>query len=189
LLVEHGISGLPVVDGDNLVLGVVSETDVLYKERRPLPKPSTFERLLGHNAGAKPEPKAAATVAGEAMTSPPVTIMATASVADAAGTMLDRGVNRLPVVDAQGQLLGIVTRADLVRAFVRPDEEIAIDIRELIAFQLWLDDGDFRVAVEHGAVEIEGPIPNVESGEVLERFVRRIPGVVSVETRLVVPAT
>jgi CBS domain-containing protein len=128
LLLEHDISGVPVVY-DGRVVGVVSETDILYKERG-----AEGERR-GPIAWLLDEPrpengqKLAARTAGEAMTSPPVTIRPDRSVAQAASMMLEHRVNRLPVI-ADGHLVGLVTRSDLVRAFTRPDPEIERSIRE-----------------------------------------------------------
>ena len=121
LLVEMRISGLPVVDSDGTVLGVLSEADMLVQAR-------------GARRGGGPlawfiDPldisdrlKLAASVVAEAMTAPPVTIESGRTIAAAAELMIERGINRLPVVDL-GKLVGIVTRNDLVRAFVGTDAE------------------------------------------------------------------
>ena len=129
LLAEHRISGLPVVDDDGRVLGVLSEGDILYKETGMKDRPGFFERLLSGPATGF-ELKLAARTVGEAMSAPAVTIGPTRPVTVAATTMIDEGVNRLPVVNDEGRLVGIVTRADLVRAFVRSDAEIEHEIRE-----------------------------------------------------------
>jgi len=177
LLSGCGISGAPVVDADGRVLGVVSEADILVKERRPRSE-TWLERLLRRPTG---DPKAAARTAGEAMSWPAVTISASRRVDAAAARMLDRSVNRLPVVDEAGKLVGIVTRADLVRAFVRTDEQIAREIREdVLIRELWLDPGDFRVSVTGGDVAIEGELGSEDERMLLVRRIRLVPGVVSV---------
>jgi CBS domain-containing protein len=179
MLAARGISGAPVVDDAGRLLGVVSEADILAKERRPAGQ-SRFAQFLGY-----PEPtdtKALARTAGEAMTSPAVTIGADRRVDAVAALMLDRGINRLPVVDRAGKLVGIVTRADLVRAFVLADAEIEREIRdEVLLHELWLDPASFDVTVENGEVTISGEIHDDDEADLMQRRIRLVPGVVSVQ--------
>jgi CBS domain-containing protein len=179
LLTERRISGLPVVD-EGRVVGVVSEGDILAKERgRAAERRGLFGVLLDDRA--KAELKLEARTAEAAMTSPALTIAPDRSVAEAAGTMVDQGVNRLPVVGTDGTLLGIVTRADLVRAFVRTDEELAEDIREGVLLKaLWITPGNVNVVVNEGVVTLRGEVENRATAEMLPDFVRRVPGVVAV---------
>ncbi len=181
LLTERRISGLPVVD-DGRVVGVVSEGDILAKERgRVAERRGLFGVLLDDRATA--ELKLEARTAGTAMTSPALTIAPNRPVAEAAGTMVDEGVNRLPVVDAEGTLLGIVTRADLVRAFVRTDDELAEDIREGVLLKaLWITPGNVNVVVNEGVVTLSGEVENRATAEMLPDFVQRVPGVVAVRS-------
>ena len=182
VLVEHGISGLPVCDVERHVLGVVSEADILFKEHDP--ETSVRPRRLGRRtkAGAAAAAKARARTAGEAMTTPALTVSPYRSVAEAARLMTEHGVNRLPVVNHE-QLVGIVTRADLVRAFTRTDAEIETEIsEELVERMLWLDPGIVEVAVERGHVTLGGRLPTRSDAEVLVRLAARVPGVVSVES-------
>lgn len=177
VLTARGISGLPVVDDDGRVLGVVSEADILAKERRP---------RAGRPARDLPDPrqKADARTAGEAMTAPAITITAGHRVDAAAALMLDCSVNRLPVVDADGRLAGIVTRADLVRAFASSDERIEREIREEVLLrELWVDPRGFEVAVHDGSVELVGHFDSEEQREVALRRLRLVPGVVSLAIR------
>jgi CBS domain-containing protein len=178
LLSSRGISGMPVVDEAEHVLGVVSEADVLAKERRPR-RATRLERL--RLLGREPlDPKMLARTAGEAMTSPAVTIDASRRVDAAATLMLDHSVNRLPVVDADGLLVGIVTRADLVRAFVHTDEEIAREIREeVLLHDLWLDPVEHELAVVNGEVTLSGRFRDEEQRELVVHRIRLVPGVVS----------
>jgi len=181
----RGISGAPVVAADGTVVGVISEADILAKERRPAAR-SRFAALLGR--ARERDPKAEARTAGEAMTSPALTINPDRRVDVAAGLMLDRGVNRLPVVGRDGALAGIVTRADLVRAFVHDDEEILREIREEVLLQeLWLDPDDFAVDVEQGDVTVAGSVRHTDEAVLLERRIRLVPGVVSVRIRETAP--
>ena len=186
LLVSKRVSGVPVVDEDGSVLGVVSEGDILEKERGRPGRGSLLDHLLdanGHEA-VKHEARDAA----DAMTSPPVTIRPERAVSEAASLMLDRSVNRLPVVDHHGKLVGIVTRADLVRAFVREDEAIEREIREdVILRTLWNTPERFKVAVDGGEVTIEGEVSDAESAQLLARFIERVPGVVGIRSRVTWP--
>src|SRR5262245_55134716 len=122
VLATRGISGLPVVDDNGAVVGVFSEADVIAKEGIE-PQKGGILRWLLEPADPWIEERLGATTVGEAMSAPPVTIGPDSSIARAATTMLEEGVNRLPVVE-RGELLGVVSRADLVRAFVRADDEI-----------------------------------------------------------------
>lgn len=181
LLVERRISGVPVVGVDGSVLGVVSETDILHKEEGE--RRTRLERLLGPLS--EPERlKRTARTAGEAMTSPAVTIGAHAFVAEAARTMLDRGVKRLPVLE-NGVLVGIVSRSDLVRAFARPDEEIEREIRDDVLIRShWISPATLDVHVHGGRVVLRGAVETRELAESVRYFVQRVPGVVSVDSRI-----
>jgi CBS domain-containing protein len=183
LLIEHGISGLPVCDEEGRVLGVVSETDFLYKEQ------GSFERSSGPLAWlfdgqdeAKLQ-KFVARTAGEAMTAPAITIDPTRPVAEAARTMLEHGINRLPVV-LKEKLVGIVTRSDLVRAFERPDTQIEREIREdVIRRTLWIG-GQVDVEVVEGHVTLRGEVDTRIEAEMAEKLADTVPGVVSVTSEL-----
>jgi CBS domain-containing protein len=184
LLAEHRISGLPVVDDDGRVLGVLSEGDILYKETGMKDRPGFFERLLsGPTTGF--ELKLAARTVDEAMSAPAVTIGPTRPVTVAATTMIDESVNRLPVVDHEGRLVGIVTRADLVRAFVRTDAEIEHEIREdVIRQKLWLEPDAFHVEVVGGEARLSGEVETQTDAEMIPTLVQRVPGVVAVLSKL-----
>jgi CBS domain-containing protein len=181
LLVENRISGLPVVDNEGGVLGVVSEADVLAKEAQGL---ETHESLLSPDALPTGRTKLDARVAGEAMTSPAVTIEANRPIALAAKLMIEEGVNRLPVVE-DGKLVGIVTRADLVRAFVRTDAEIAEEIRaDVVVHELWLDKHSVRVQVDNGEVTLAGRTNTHADAVLLQALVAKVPGVVAIRSEL-----
>jgi CBS domain-containing protein len=186
LLVSNRVSGVPVVDDDGSVLGVVSEGDILVKERGRPGRASLFDHLLDVNG--RDSAKHDARDAADAMTSPAITIRPQRPIAEAAALMLDRCVNRLPVVDHHGKLIGIVTRADLVRAFVREDEAIEQEIRDdVILRTLWDTPDRLRVEVDGGEVTIEGEVHDAESAQLLASFVERVPGVVAVRSRVTWP--
>ncbi|HET9347228.1 MAG TPA: CBS domain-containing protein [Candidatus Limnocylindrales bacterium] len=185
LLVGHGISGLPVVDEVGHVIGVVSEADFLVKEQDPemlIRRP--LARILGESKATRAQTaKINAQTAGEAMTSPAVTILPTRRIAEAATKMTTNRFNRLPVVDESGRLLGIVTRADLVRAFVRTDADLARSIREDVLLRnLWLDPLTFQIEVQEGRVLIRGHVERWSTAEMVERTVALVPGVVDVRS-------
>jgi CBS domain-containing protein len=183
LLVRHRISGLPVVDVDGGVVGVLSEADVLVKEGGEPRREGMLTWLFEPDYAYRD--KLAARTVGEAMTAPPLTIGPDAPVHRAATRMVEDEVNRLPVVDEAGRIVGIVTRADLVRAFTRTDEEIADEIRtEILRRTLWLEPGAVQVRVEAGAVELSGEVETTNDAELLPRLVERVPGVVSVRADL-----
>ena len=189
LLVSRNVSGLPVIEDDGRVVGVVSETDILYKEREPRSGWGLVGRLLRRRR--KVEAKVEARTAGEAMTSPPVTAHPSMSVAQAATLMLERGVDRLVVVkgwsvdgDAEDTtLVGIVTRGDCVRAFARPDDDVAREIREIVS-QYGLSPYEVRLSVNRGEVALDGELERRSEAESLADAAARVPGVVSVKSML-----
>lgn len=182
IFVEHGVSGLPVCGARREILGVVSEGDILFKEQGPRGR-SVLSRFGGK--ASKELEKALAVKVSEAMTAPAITVSRHCSVAEAARLMSEHRINRLPVVK-DGELVGIVTRTDLVRAFVRSDEEIRREIREdLLRKTLWLDVPEaIRVDVERGAVRLNGRVERSSDASLLARLVARVPGVVSVQSEL-----
>ncbi len=182
LLVEHRISGVPVVDDDGVVLGVVSEGDVLFKERGPLAPRRVLSWLLDGN-GEDARTKLDARTAAEAMTSPAQTIESWPLVSSAAARMLDQHVNRLPVVHNE-RLVGIVTRADLVRAFIRSDGDIETELRELVRRLLLPDMGDVEIEATEGDIVLTGQVERRSDAEIVTRRASSVPGVVSVESRV-----
>lgn len=183
ILSERGISGVPVVDG-GAVVGVVSEADVLMKEQPPPSRPEGLLARIFSPRDPEAEAKLAARTAGEAMTSPAITVEPGVSVPKAAALMVERGINRLPVVE-NGALVGIVTRADLVRAFTRDDVSIKREIEdEVVVKQFWLPPGSINVRVTNGEVALGGSVEKRSIAELLASVVERVPGVVSVTSSL-----
>ena len=185
LFAQRNIGGVPVMEGDTIV-GVVSETDVLYKERGPTSSEGLVDRLFRGDSAAGAA-KVTAETAGDAMTSPAVTIEHWESVAAAAGMMLGRGVNRLPVTK-QGRLVGIVTRHDLIGQFCRPDQSIENDIRyDVVTRAFGLHPATVSIQVRDGKVRLRGRVDTPTIAELLPAAARRVPGVVSVDARLSAP--
>ena len=184
-LSRRRISGMPVIDDDGHVVGVISEADLLAKEQsEPDQRPGVIARLLNRDDTDESSRFGAATV-GEAMTKPAVTVESHLPVAIAADQMLELEVNRLPVV-RQERLVGIVTRADLVRAFARSDEQIAGDARDMVALQQeqWRDSRPIDVTIDAGEVTLTGELRSRGEAAVLAKMVRTVPGVVNVRSAL-----
>ena len=182
LLVDHCISGAPVVDDHGAVIGVVSEADFLVKEQgAEAVHHRRLARILGESKESTAKlAKIGAFMAREAMTAPATTIASSRRISDAASLMGTRSIDRLPVVD-DGRLVGIVTRGDLLRAFVRPDSELARTIRrEVLLRTLWLDPDLFSVIVEDGMALVSGGVERRSTAEMVERAVRMVPGIMDV---------
>ena len=182
-LSEHTVSALPVVDDQGRVLGVVSEADLLLKEEHPdpeadLPLVWTRRRRAEHD-------KAAATAARDLMTVAVVSIPPEATVAEAARRLHSAGVKRLPVVDRQGRLVGIVSRADLLQVFNRPDAAIRREIMEdVIVGGFMMDPDRFFIHVDDGVVVLQGRVERRSLLPHLVRAIHSVEGVVRVENRL-----
>lgn len=184
LLRRHRVSAVPVLDAAGRVTGVVSGADLLMKQTAPA-LPVGAVRLAWR---LRERSKASACTAAELMTSPAVTVRADADVAKAARLMRDRNVRRLPVTGADGRLVGIVSRTDVLSVYERPDEQIHDEITTgVIAGRFLLDPLDFDVTVTSGIVTIAG---RVESGAValsLLAAIRNVEGAVAVRDRLSYP--
>jgi CBS domain-containing protein len=184
ILDARHISGLPVAGDGGEVLGVVSEADILYKETGPEPR---SRGLLGWVLGgeAEAETKFAARTAREAMSSPAICIKMEKPVAEAARKMTELSVNRLPVLDQSGTLVGIITRGDLVGAFARTDAELLREIRDdVIVKALWIPAERVDVRVRNGEVTLSGRVETKSQAEMVAEFVLRVAGVVSVTSNL-----
>jgi CBS domain-containing protein len=179
MLTRYRISGVPIVDAEGGVLGVVTEADILCKEQGLAPEPGGLLGWLFEKADAEGS-RLLARTAGEAMTTPPVMISPDASISEAARIMVTRHINRLPVVD-DGRLVGIISRADLVRAFHRSDQEIRHELEEdVLLHQLWVSTEDVQVSVTDGVVELGGMVENRTQAELVAAYALRVPGVVDV---------
>jgi CBS domain-containing protein len=175
MLRANRISAMPVVDVD-FVLGIVSEFDLLLKEEGRDP----FAHLKRRQSS-----QANARTAGDMMTHPALCIGSGASIADAARLMHKRAVKRLPVVDAHGRLVGIVSRHDLLKSFLRSDESIRREVADdLLARALWIDPGAVTVSVQDGVVAVAGELETKSLADLVTRLAGSVDGVVGVDSRL-----
>ncbi len=180
LLQEYDITAVPVVDGEDRPVGVVSEADLLQKMWGGEP-----DGPPGDGGRSRPaDAKASATDAAGLMTSPAVCAREDWSVVDAARVMARHGIKRLLVVDEAGRLIGVVSRSDLLRVFLRTDRAIRTEIiEEAMVKSLGLAPSSMQVDVAHGHVVLSGRLPGDVSVSVLEELCRRVDGVVAVEFR------
>jgi CBS domain-containing protein len=169
LLGRHHIGGVPVLQLGRHVAGMVTEADLVAAAagRRPRGWLSRDGTRLG------------SLTAAQLMTSPAVTIHPDAPLARIARTMTDHRIRRLPVVDANDVLVGIVSRRDLLHVFLRPDAEIARQIQELLADLLLASPDMVTAAVRDGVVTLTGPLVTTGKDELqhLAALVRDIDGV------------
>lgn len=172
------VSALPVLAGEGRVVGVVSEADLLPKEEFRESDPDRLEQLRRVDDVRRAE----AVTAGELMTSPALTVRANATLSQAARTMARESVKRLPVVDPHGVLQGIVSRADLLKVFLRSDEDLAQEVRrDIIGVLFTAPAKDLRVTVTDGVVTLSGRVRDTSLIPVAARLVRSVEGVVDVE--------
>ena len=184
VLRRYRVSALPVVDDAGRVIGVISEADLLAKEA--LADPGVMAEVL-HRKDVR---KAEGLTAGDLMTSPPVTVAPEDQVEQAARMMHFMRIKRLPVVNSGGQLVGIVSRSDVLAVFDRPDEDIRAEIVDtMLLHEFLIDPRQFRVTVESGVVTMEGTPETAALGRALVRKARHVPGVVAVRDRLTYPDT
>jgi CBS-domain-containing membrane protein len=188
LLGEHHISGLPVVDDDEKVIGVISETDLMMRQA-DIPDPYDPKRRFRladlTPAARRQAAKARACTAGRLMTEPAVTVHAGDTIVEAARTMAQRRVERLPVLDEEDRLVGIVTRRDLLTVFLRPDDDIRTEVvEEVLSRALWLPAHSIGVSVTEGVVTLTGHMERRSETEIAVTMTRQIDGVVAVVDKL-----
>jgi CBS domain-containing protein len=171
---EHRVSGFPVTAADGTVIGVVSESDLLAL--------AAGRHHRGHRADGQ-------ATAGDLMTCPAVTISPDDPVQTAARVMHSHRLQRLPVVDRDRRLVGIVSRSDVLSVFRRSDEEIRREItQDVIADGFFTDPARFTVAVHNGIVTLEGEPGSAVLGAGIAAQVEHLEGVIAVRDRFVYPA-
>ncbi|MFB7272491.1 CBS domain-containing protein [Streptomyces sp. NPDC056244] len=182
MLADHDISAVPVVDTAGRPVGLVSEADLLRKAaggsdlsgRTPLPDLEAWERA-----------RAEGSTAGEVMSAPVVCAHPDWTVVEAARLMAVQNVKRLPVVDETETLRGIVSRADLLRVFLRQDHAIRDEItHDVLAGTLGLAPMAVTADVKEGEVTLHGAVEDSRLVPVVVRLCRSVDGVVTVSEDL-----
>ncbi|MCX4807562.1 CBS domain-containing protein [Streptomyces sp. NBC_01214] len=176
LMDQWKVSAVPVLEGEGRVVGVVSEADLLPKEefRRDDPRlPDQMEEAS----------KAGGVLAEELMSSPAVTVHPDATLAEAAQIMARKRVKRLPVVNGVGMLEGVVSRSDLLKVFLRTDEEIEEEIRDVVLAEL-APPVHLQASVTDGVVTLRGSLRNRALVPLVARAIRAVEGVVDVRMEL-----
>ncbi len=188
LMATHRISGIPIVSGEHELIGIVTEGDLLYKEVLPKPaEPASIVQRLpipGVAEAAERARKAEGLRADEVMTTPVLTVTEAATVHEIANLMVKHKINRVPVLRA-GRVVGIVSRADVLKVFRRPDAELAEALRESLLHDLWIDVSRITVDVREGIVYLNGRLDRRSEKELIEKWAGMADGVVGVQSRLV----
>ncbi|HWN60252.1 MAG TPA: CBS domain-containing protein [Streptosporangiaceae bacterium] len=181
LLRKYRVSAFPVLDDDQRVIGVVSEADLLTKAALNADRGGAITAMVHH----KELEKADGVTAGDLMSSNVVTVKPDDTVEQAARLMYHLQVKRLPVVDAGGHLVGIVSRADLLTVFDRPDQEIRAEIvDDVILHEFLIDPALFMVTVAEGVVTVTGAPETADLGRNLMNRIWHVAGVVAVRDEL-----
>jgi CBS domain-containing protein len=184
---DRRVSAFPVLDDAGTVIGVVSEADLIAKEALE----SGYETHPGPPSGLLHQrdlEKARAATAGELMSRPPVTVRPDDLVSHAAHLMHDRRVKRLPVVDADGRLVGIISRTDVLSVFGRSDQDIHREITQDVLLRRFRTyPASFTVTVKDGIVTLAGSPQTAALGQDIVAAVRHLEGVVAVRDRLSYP--
>jgi len=182
MIEENRVSAIPIVDQQGIPVGIVSETDLLLKERGA----DLETRDLFHVQKRRRErAKAAGTVASEVMSSPAITVGLDMSLSMAARMMQERNVRRLVVVDERGRIAGIVSRSDLLQVFLRTDEELREEIAGKLIPAILVSDWDMvGVDVRFNVATLSGEVDRKSDVEILTRMTRELDGVVGVVDQL-----
>jgi CBS-domain-containing membrane protein len=181
-MIEAGVSGLPVTDTDGALLGVITEADFVATEAdRRQKRPAGLLRFLYTDA----EPPSRERVVEDVMTKDLIVLGPEADHAEAARLMQTEGVKRIPVVDEDDRLVGLVSRSDILRIFARPDNEILEEIEDdVIGRILWIDPRRVEIKSVNGNVVLRGRLETRSDAELLAELTGRLDGVVSVENHL-----
>ena len=181
-MIEAGVSGLPVTDDSGSLVGVITEADFVKNEagRRAAKR----ARLLRWFTRDTDIPETERNV-GDVMTPDVITLGAEADHAEAARVMKNSGIKRIPVVGEGGELIGLVSRSDILRAFARSDGDIVAEIRDhLMRKVLWIDPRLVNIVCEDGNVALIGNLETRSDATLLVELTGRLDGVVSVSDRL-----
>jgi CBS domain-containing protein len=173
---------MPVVDDDGKVVGVVSESDLLAADALDPATAAHPGRPAWRPHRKQPQP--GGPTAGDLMSRPAVTIGPDELARRAARLMYSHKLRRLPVVDRDGRLVGILSRADVLSVFARPDEEVRREIvQDVIADGFFLDPAPFTVTVKDGIATLAGTLGSGILGANIADQVEHLEGVVAVRDR------
>jgi CBS domain-containing protein len=183
VMVTHQVSGVPVVDRAGTLLGVVSESDLMAKIEGAIAEQT--EAGIPHlltvlakalDGSSKPTARSVA----DLMTRRVVSAGPDATVQELVHLMIAYDINRIPIVET-GRLLGIVTRADILRTFVRPDAAIETDLRWRVAHELWINPETLTISCRNGIVTLAGTVDTHADAELVRRWAAKTEGVVGVD--------
>ncbi len=168
LMFRNRVSGLPITDDNGTLIGIISEADFLRLE---------VERQEGTRDQGD--------TVGDVMSRGVVTVRPNVEIYEAAKIMAVQEVKRLPVVDDDDRLLGVISRADIVSIFTRPDDVVEDEIREdLIRRVMFIDPDDIQVSVGNGVVTLSGQVATRSEASMLEELTNRLDGVLGVQSEL-----
>jgi CBS domain-containing protein len=183
LIEENHVSAIPIVDQQGVPIGLVSESDLLLKERRH--ELDSKRDLVHPIKRLQDTAKADGLVALELMTSPVITIESNAGLSEAARRMQERNLRRLVVVDSRGRIAGIVTRSDLLQVFLRTDEELRAEVQDQLIPAVLIDQSrPIGVDVRWNVVTLSGVVDRKSDASILTRLTRELDGVVEVIDQL-----
>jgi CBS domain-containing protein len=183
VLHEHRHTAVAVVSTDRRVIGVVSEADLIRKQERH----GQADKTPGWRLHSRDRTRAEARTAEGLMTSPAVTIGPDELLGTAARFMSAHHVKQLPVVGADGTIVGLVSRKDLLKVFLRPDEDIVAEATGVLTGVVLADPAAVRVAGRHGVLTLHGQLANFEHIATAVQLIEAIDGVVSVTNKLHAP--
>src|SRR5260370_19404632 len=183
LIEENKISAVPIVDAQGVPVGIVSESDLVLKERRQ--ELESESSLLHTRRRRKERAQAEGVCAWEIMTKPPITVRSDTALPQAARLMQKRKIRRLVVVDERGKIVGIVSRSDLLQVFLRTDDNLREEVLSTIIPSMLLSDPEsIQVAVRWNVVTLSGEVDRKSDAEILARMTRDLDCVVDVVNQL-----
>jgi CBS-domain-containing membrane protein len=178
----HNINAVPVVDDTDHVIGLVSSADLVTKIEYA---GSHSHALMERQRTRRGKAKSIGTAAGDVMSAPAITVHSRTSLVGAAKLMDEGQLKRLPVVDDTGRLVGIVTRRDLLKVFLRPDGHIRGEIvDEVLDGIAGVEPAQITVEVADGVVTLLGEVYRRSLIPVVRRLIERVDGVVDVVSHL-----
>lgn len=194
LLIDHGISGLPVVDEQGAVVGILSEGDLIVRQR-PRPRPSVWRLFFQDGERlAREYQKATGTMVAEVMTTTVISIAPDASLETAAALLDQHKIGRIPVMD-DGRLVGIVSRGDLVKALATAapaapgalsDAQLVKEMKARLDHEAWVSSRTLRVEAKDGVLTLWGMVESETERSALETMARSIPGCRAVDNKIIV---